>query len=724
MGSAVQTGWMRYRRALRGFGIAVLALHALYLLAANLFLNTALGPHAINRKPERFAAQWRWAMSLYPGHIHARDVALRGRVRTVEWQAGGSVAHGRIHLLPLLRKRLQFGPIEAGEVTVDVKTGMAPLPATPRRPGAAARKSWELAFERIHSAQVRHLSLDRWRVDGEGEAQFAFYKQVAGGPMEIPPSRFRMRQARLRQGDTVWADRARFDLDLAIARHAPAQVQGLRRLALVDARVQVFGQAPAFELREGSDGRLQVARSGRAGSVSADLQLQRGVLVPGGQVRAQMPLTLIGPDGARRDYPASARVDVRRDALDLKVQVPPQGAHADYIDADLHLPTRDLRPDDPAAMLAKAQGRVGLQWYFGSLAWLNPLLSNGWLKLDGAANLRADLRIDDGRLLPGSSVAIPRAELRADIQDNVVSGVASAEAKIGETQTTLAFAAQKFAIASRDTPKRPYVQGNDLRLDVVSSSDLKQFRQQMQARVRFSGARVPDLRAYNRYLPAGSVTLLGGSGLLDGDLSLDAHGLPERARIGLSGQRAAIRVGVSRISGDLALRSVLHRLSGRRYAVDALQLGLSNVRLAGAPGDGPWWARFRLDGARFGWQIPLRLEGDAQLRMKDVSILLALFAERRAFPGWIGRLIDAGQVDATSRVRVDGRSLVLDGLQAHNDRIDLSARLRLAGDRPTGDLYAGAGILGVGVELRDGRRQLHLFRARRWYESQPALLGK
>lgn len=716
------TSWpRRHRRGLLRAALALAVLYALYLLAANVFLNTAIGAATINRKPERFAAQWDWAMSLYPGHIHARGVTLRGRVRTVEWTVSGSDADGRIQLLPLLRRTLRFGSIRGGTVVVDVDTDRPMMPPTPRTGAAARRKPWELVFDGIHAAALTHVRVDDWSLEGDGDAMFAFYKQIAGGPMEIPRSSLRMRKATLVQGDTTWATDASVELQLAIARHVPSQVPGMGKLRLTDARLALSGDAPGLVVEEAADGKLDLRRSGRGGRITADLGLQRGALVPGGHLQARMPLALDGAKSAQQDYHVDARLDVRDDALALRVRVPPAGSAGNRIDADLQLPGRELQPRDTGAMLGQAQGRVRLQWRFGSLAWLNPLLSRGWLRLDGAADVQADLRIVDGRIMDGSTASIPRASLQADVQNNVIQGQARALAKVDGGRATVDLDAARFDIAARGATAQPYVRGDDLRLQLVSTSDLARFRDELQAHLAFQGARIPDLRAYNRMLPAGSVRLLGGSGTLGGDLSLDAHGKPTRARIALSGTRAAMQVGVSRLVGDLQLRSAVRRASGNDYAIDALSLDLSQVRLASAPGDGPWWGRLSVDGGRFGWQVPLRLSGDAKVRMQDVGILLSLFAERSAFPKWVGKLIDEGEVTATSGVLVDGKRVVLDELRASNERIDLRARLRLSGDAPDGVLYARWGVLGMGVQLRGGQRDLKLVGARRWYQAQPPL---
>ncbi len=711
----------RHRRGLLRAGAVVVVLYALYLLAANVFLNTQIGAATINRKPARFTAQWEWAMSLYPGHIHANGLRLRGRVRTVQWTVTGSVADGRIKLLPLLRKRLHFGEIDGGTVRMDVETGLPMMAPTPRTGAAARRKPWELVFDGIHTDDLRHARLGEWTVAGQGEAVFAFYKQIGGGPMQIPRSEFRMRRATLRQGDATWARNAEFALDLAIAKHVPSKVPGLAKLRLTDARLRLSGAAPGLVLEEAKDGKLALRRVGDGGRITADLTLERGALKPGSRLDARMPLTLDGAKDARQRHMVQARLDVRSDATALRVRVPPAVEGGNHLLAELQVPGRELQPRDMRALLADAQGRVRMQWRFGSLAWLNPLLSRGWLRLDGAADVRADLRIVDGKIVDGSTASIPRANLQSDIQDSRISGDVSAQARVQGGRAFVDMDAARFAIAPRAAPTQAYVRGSDLRLRLASSSDLARFRDELQTQLAFTGARIPDLRAYNRMLPAGSVRLLGGSGTLGGDLALDPQGKPLRAKVALTGTRASMEVGASRLTGDLRLDSAMHRVSGNDHLLDRLQVELSGVQLAGAQGEGPWWARASLDGARFGWQVPLRLQGDARLRMKDVGILLSLFAERSAFPAWIGKLVDEGEVQATSGVRVDGSSVVMDELRASNDRIDLRARLRLAGDAPVGNLYARWGVLGVGAQLQQGRSTMKLVGARRWYESRPAL---
>ncbi|MDQ6646687.1 MAG: hypothetical protein M3Y93_05565 [Pseudomonadota bacterium] len=182
-------------------------------------------------------------------------------------------------------------------------------------------------------------------------------------------------------------------------------------------------------------------------------------------------------------------------------------------------------------------------------------------------------------------------------------------------------------------------------------------------------------------------------------------------------------LGVSRLRGNLSLDTRLDRAKreGHAFDLDDFSLGLDGVRVEGSS-DPPWWVKIQLKQARLNWEKPMRLCGDATLEMKDVSLLLSLFADRSAFPKWIANVIDDGRATAHARIEAQKGDFVLDQLAASNKRVDLFAHLRIRDGKPTGDLYARWGILGLGVALADGKRDFHVLHAERWYKALPDLI--
>ncbi|MEO8365116.1 MAG: hypothetical protein ABI538_02805 [Pseudoxanthomonas sp.] len=716
--------WLRsHRRGLIRTALVLVVVELLYLLAANLFLNSSLAVRAFNPKPERFHIEWASAYSLYPGHIHASKLRLGGHARQNGWVTLSPEARGRIKLLPLLARRVSFGTIRADHVVFVLDRDVPYLAPTQSHRKTPA---WTLHFDAITTDSLRSLRLADWHVDQleDAHASFALGKTLRQGPFEILPSSLHARSARVSYGDTVLARRARLDFEMTMAPSTHAQAQGMARVRFVDARLQLSGRAPGLSIAGGDSDFLEFATGRSGGRVDADLSMDNGVLVPGGRLAWSAPLVL--QDGQTDPRPARLQLHatVQDNGIAVRASVPARVDSTDFIDADLLVAEREVQLISAQDLLRKTSGQIGLRWHFRTLAWMNPLLSkNDWLRLDGQADVDAQLRLREGRLVAGSRATIPRAQFQADLFDTVLTAQAQATAKVEGQRTTVDFVARQFKLAPREALAEPYVQGENFKLNLVASEDLAQFRRTLQAKLDFSDARIPRLQAYNRNLPGKSLRFEGGSGTLGADLKLDAQGRVQQGRLRLRGKQAQVVLGPSRITGDLDVDTRISQIGrgGRDYRIDALDLKLDQVRV-GEPGDPPWWAKLSLDRGSLQWQRPFRLQGDARLQMKDVSVLLDLFSERSAFPKWVGNLVDAGQAQATARVSFAGDSFTVDKLHASNRRIDLDARLHVADGQPQGALYAKWGVLGLGVDLQGNKqRNFHLVNAREWYQGLPPL---
>ena len=135
-----------------------------------------------------------------------------------------------------------------------------------------------------------------------------------------------------------------------------------------------------------------------------------------------------------------------------------------------------------------------------------------------------------------------------------------------------------------------------------------------------------------------------------------------------------------------------------------------------------WWARIELQRARMDWDKPVTVNGRANVAMKDVGFLLSLFSRKRDYPKWVFKMIDSGQAQVSANLQWKDDVLVLDRVDASNQRYDLKARLRLKGKSRVGSLYAKWGVLSCAVAVNNGQRDFHMIKARQWYDSQPNLL--
>ncbi|TMA16952.1 MAG: hypothetical protein E6J85_17625, partial [Deltaproteobacteria bacterium] len=80
------------------------ALWALWLVGAQLFLLTPLFRAVLNRESPQIHIRYRWAWSVWPGTVHMRGMVLTSQDRKVQWQLGIDRLTTSISLTELPRK--------------------------------------------------------------------------------------------------------------------------------------------------------------------------------------------------------------------------------------------------------------------------------------------------------------------------------------------------------------------------------------------------------------------------------------------------------------------------------------------------------------------------------------------------------------------------------------------------------------------------------------------
>lgn len=709
---------LRRRRALLG----VLLAYAAYLLLGNLYLNTPLFELTTNRKPEKFRMQTGPAVTVLPGFITAWDVRMRGHVQRTVWTLRADRASGRIALWPLLHREIRMPWLEAVNVVGDIDRVADAIPPPP-----PSDQGWTLRFDAIHSGTIRRARFGELAIEGKGSGTVGFLKQLRGGPSELFPSQIAFDQASVRYGKRQVFDQAHIATEFSFPRHYRAQAPGIRKLGIVDATLQMKGRSVALRVDTAGD-TTHLSTEPGLGNVQANLRLVRGELLPGSRINWRVPLH--AGVGATDRGVLTLLLDADRD-IRVRARLPGQVDPRSMIDADLRIEGRTIPFAAPQQLLPRLSGTVAARWHFESLNWITDLfVRKPWLRLEGGGDASADLRLARGALLPGSRLDVPQVRAVAEVMRVRIAGQAQAVGRIvgsrERPRAQLNVRMSQFALAPLAEPKAIFVQGRDLRLDLDGDAALSRLRESLAVRLRFEQARVPDLRAYQRYLPRSQVRILGGSGWLGGDLSLDAAGEIGHGNLRLHGQQARLQAVGLDLLGDLDVDARLKRgdLQGKRFDLGGTTLDLRGVRYGEAAAQRGWWATLRVPQGRIAAASAAQTQADANasIRMRDAGPLLALFAQRSDAPAWLLKLADAGQLDASGQLRWRKDGVWLDRLHARNERVSLQARLHVADAGAQGSLYARWGMLGAAVELKGEQRQWHLLGAQQWYAQQPDLL--
>ncbi|MFN7973144.1 MAG: hypothetical protein U0166_12490 [Acidobacteriota bacterium] len=374
-------------------------------------------------------------------------------------------------------------------------------------------------------------------------------------------------------------------------------------------------------------------------------------------------------------------------------------------------------------------GTVALHAQVPSLAFLGRLFhETPWLGVDGSGALTASLGIADGRLQPGSRLSVRPAKVAVRIFESEASGSGVVEGSLedGSDPPRVRLTAElgAFALRSRQPPSGdPYVTGSRLTIDASSERavDLESPVTDLVARIEIPGAIVPDMRAYNALLPADAgVKVDGGSGRLDVALRLDAASNKGTGSVRV--ESPGIRVLARDLSIDGGLRLdvpiALEDVRSRSLVLDGMVLTLDPVVYSHADdAEAPrvWSGRVAFPRASAVWGEPLSFHADAELGMKNVGPLIALFAPQKSWVAWLVKTLKIEQVNARAALELaKGQALVKD-LDATGGDMSLKARLRLTPRGKDGDLLVSYKSVSVGLEVRNGERDWKILRPEGWF---------
>ncbi len=709
----------RWPRPWRLALLTLLVLYALYLLAGNVFLNTPLFDAVTNRKPEKFSMRTGPGLTLLPGHAIVWNVRMRGQANHTVYIFRADRAGAWIDLVALFRREVRIPRIDASGVEAEIERGDKAIPPPPR-----GDRGWTLRFDAIHSDSIRSGRFGRLLVAGQGHGTVGFLKQLKGGPSELFDSTAGFEQATVSLDGMKLLDDAQLAARFHFPRHYRDQAPGLGKFDITWAQLKIDARSQAIAI-DTAGPHVKLGSVPSTARLNADLVMDRGVLQPGGRVVWRVPVHA-GVHAPDRGL-LSLQLDVAQD-MRVQARLPRDPETGSELHADLRVTGTKIPFAAPAELLPRLTGQVRGAWQFQSLNWIADLfVRKPWFHLDGGGLLKGELQIADGQLAPGSRLEIPQVAAVAEVAGVRMYGDAHALGRIvdGEPpQVQLQVQIPRFRAAPADAPDALLFDGRAMALTLHGDARLQQLRDGVRARLNFSDAQVPDLAAYNRYLANDNVRLLGGSGLLSGDVTLDASGRVGQGSADLRGRGARVQVAGLALRGDARLKARVRRadFDSRQFDLGGTTLSLRNIHAGEQADDGRWWGEVAVRSGHIDAAAPFQVDARADLQLRDAGPLLGLFAQRSEYPRWVLGLLDSGQVQASGQLRWRRQHLVLDDLQAENARLSLRARLDLGHAQRRGDMYLRWGLLGAGIELDGEQRRWHLAGARDWYAERPRLL--
>lgn len=371
----------------------------------------------------------------------------------------------------------------------------------------------------------------------------------------------------------------------------------------------------------------------------------------------------------------------------------------------------------------------------GNLATLAPLTRHlgptTELALEGEGLIDTGIRLEAGRLLPGTQLRARASQFALRMGPVVAEGVTDLLIDVAESdgapRSVLTVNLDQLRFHHRDDPAQP-AQSGSIRLRAEAADPvLPHGFRHVAVELDVGPLTLPDARVLNPFLTHDDlVAFERGAFQLAAEYRRDIAGAGQ-GTLRVEAPHLAVRVGDDTYAGTLEIASRFARSEAtpRMLSLDHAHVLLTNAVVVGEPPRSPegWHLRLDLDRATLALDDSRALTADVVLNLLDLRPLLALLREDPNSSAWARFVPNIHRLHGSVALAMDRHRIQLHDLRLRGDSTEVLAHLTLAGGRPDGIAYARYGILSAGFDFRHGARDWTLFGAKRRYLRHLAEMG-
>lgn len=278
------------------------ALYGVYVVGANIFLNTDIGFDLINKKPEKMHIQWESGSTYLPGVVTIEGFQIRGQSKKMQWfcEMPGGTFH--ISLLALASKQIKIRKgrgdgfdfrsrrrLTAEEAETEIADLLPEIPGFSNPPDPAPediypprkkkkKNPWHLKINNVDLVGPVNLWLNRMQIAGTGSVGGSV-DYLLGHEMEIPAAHLGLSDGRFLVDAEAIAEKLDIEIDAGFESFVLKETKGLGILEFIRAEVAIpsavvpdltvfggmFPSSSGLTIESGSaslEGRLSVANNG------------------------------------------------------------------------------------------------------------------------------------------------------------------------------------------------------------------------------------------------------------------------------------------------------------------------------------------------------------------------------------------------------------------------------------------------------------------------------
>ncbi|MFQ3789444.1 hypothetical protein [Halomonas sp. A29] len=236
-------------KVLAWLSLSLVLLYALYLVTANLLLNSHWGRSQLDRTP-RFTLEWERAWTLLPGHLQLTQPRLAGTAAERRYTLVAERATLSFALVPLLDREARIRDLKA--------------------------------------EGIRQVSLDEYRLQGGGILHLAGFHWQAG-ELGIENVSLQLEGGVVQHGDTSLVEGVALDADLSLAPLTLAEHPGAEATRFVSGTLALAGRSDAYDVFNPFLGALNWLEIGGRGDLAGEIILEGGEVQPGSRLRLGSP---------------------------------------------------------------------------------------------------------------------------------------------------------------------------------------------------------------------------------------------------------------------------------------------------------------------------------------------------------------------------------------------------------------------------------------------------
>jgi len=432
--------------------------------------------------------------------------------------------------------------------------------------------------------------------------------------------------------------------------------------------------------------------------------------------RIQLTDARLASQGKDKTKPWNASFSIDKGLLVLPH--PRSGDDAGHIRQLSYLKEESLR-----SRLGEADANFSISGKLSELAWISLLFSNPYgMTVDGAGELTADIKIEDGFPVRDSMLHILPTHLDVSVLDYEVNGdgaLAIQVLKGGEHPDLDLKVEIGDALFRREDEEKAYVRDVTIYLQAQA---LNMRRGQAGSnvdvlRLQIPAARITDISVYNDYLPENSpLQLLEGRAELTADIKLardSADGF-----VKLTTQNLHSRLDEQELTGELEANITIQDgvpenmdfdISGSTITLDKVEVAGPEKKYEG----GNWYARFLLEKGRAIWKKPVFVQAEAAVEIKDSRPFVAMFSNHKGEHKWIEKLLTIENIHGNAEMTVENEQIIIPHAFTSSDKMDAGAKGIINAESAEGIFYARFRKMDAILKIRDGKRNIDIIGAKK-----------